>query len=107
VASFGAEELAQRIAALLGAGRTREPAGAEADAALIVAEPATPDEIGDLVRMCETDQITLAPIGAARTLAQIRRAPVAIGVSLARLARVIAYEPDDLTVTAEAGATVG
>ena len=39
-------------------------------------------------------------------LSQIRRMPVAIGVSLARLTRVIAHEPDDLTVVAEAGLTV-
>ena len=59
------------------------------------------------MRKCEADALTLAPIGAARTLAQIRRAPVAVGISLARMARIVAYEPDDMTVVAEAGITLG
>jgi len=40
-------------------------------------------------------------------LSQIRPTPVAVGVSLARMNRVIAYEPDDMTVVAEAGLTLG
>ena len=57
--------------------------------------------------MCEADRVPLAPIGAGRTLAGIRRAPVALGISMARLARVIAHEPHDMTVVAESGITVG
>ena len=57
--------------------------------------------------MCEADRIAVAPIGAARSLAGIRRTPVALGISMARLARVVAYEPDDMTVVAESGITVG
>ena len=53
------------------------------------------------------DGIALAPIGAARTLAQIRPAPVELGISLARLNRIVAYEPDDMTIIAEAGLTLG
>jgi glycolate oxidase FAD binding subunit len=57
--------------------------------------------------MCEADRIELAPVGAARILAGIRQTPVALGVSIARLARIVAYEPDDMTIVAEAGITVG
>ncbi|MGH7907126.1 MAG: FAD-binding oxidoreductase, partial [Candidatus Binataceae bacterium] len=48
-----------------------------------------------------------APLGAARTLAHLRASPVALGVSLRRMARIIAYEPEDMTVVAEAGLTLG
>ena len=57
--------------------------------------------------MCEADRIALAPVGAARTLARIRRAPVALGISMTRLARIVAHEPHDMTVVAESGITVG
>ena len=57
--------------------------------------------------MCEADRIPLAPVGAARSLAGIRRSPVALGISMARLARIVAYEPHDMTVVAESGITVG
>ncbi len=50
---------------------------------------------------------TLAPLGAARTLGEIRRAPAMLGVSLARMDRIVAYEPEDMTVIAEAGMTLG
>ena len=58
------------------------------------------------MRKGEADAITIAPLGAGRTLAQMRSAPVDIGISLARMNRVIAYEPDDMTVIAEAGLTL-
>ena len=57
--------------------------------------------------MCERDRITLAALGQARTLSQIRRSPVALGISLKRMARIVAHEPDDMTIVAEAGLTVG
>ncbi len=99
-------ELAKRIGPQFGADRVRVPTVLEATAARIIFEPASVGEICEVVRMCETDRVTLAPIGAARTLSQIRRSPVAVGISLKRLARIVAYEPDDMTVVAEAGLTV-
>ena len=73
----------------------------------MIVEPVSVEEICELVRMCEEDRIALAPIGAARSLAGIRRSPVALGLSMARLARIVAYEPDDMTIVAESGITVG
>ena len=102
-----ATPLSDRVAASIGADRIRAPIGIEAAAAELIVEPAEPSEICELVRLCESDHIALAPVGAARTLSQIRRRPVALGVSLKRIARIVAYEPDDMTIVAEAGATVG
>ncbi|HUO04553.1 MAG TPA: FAD-binding oxidoreductase [Candidatus Binataceae bacterium] len=98
--------IAERIGALIGADRVRAPDAAEAACVGIIVEPANAEEISAIVRFCEAGRITLVPLGAGRTLAQIRRAPVAIGVSLKRMARIVAYEPDDMTVVAEAGITV-
>jgi glycolate oxidase FAD binding subunit len=91
---------------LLGADRVREPAGAERLAALTVVEPRSEAEIAELVRKCESDRLTLAPINTGRLLATIRREPVVVGVALNRMAPVTAYEPDDMTITVQAGATL-
>ncbi|HKV56276.1 MAG TPA: FAD-binding oxidoreductase, partial [Candidatus Binataceae bacterium] len=89
------------------AGCLRAATAAEAPAARIVAEPANPEEIAEIVRKCERDSLSLAPLGAARTLAQLRLEPAAIGISLERMNRIIDYVPDDMTVVAEAGLTLG
>ncbi|MGA9724978.1 MAG: FAD-binding oxidoreductase [Candidatus Binatus sp.] len=99
--------LANRLDSIVGAGRVRAPLDREARAANTIVEPESVEEICEIVRICEADRIALAPIGAARSLAGIRRTPVALGISMARLARVVAYEPDDMTVVAESGITVG
>src|SRR5690349_2642149 len=91
----------------LGPGRVRSPDDIERAAVQTIVEPQSVEEIATLVRKCEADHISLAPMGAARTLSQIRRTPVAIGISLARMSRIIAYEPDDMTLVAEAGLTLG
>jgi glycolate oxidase FAD binding subunit len=85
---------------------TRAPNAIEACACETIVEPESADEIAEIVLKCERDRITLAPIGAARSLADLRAQPVALGVSLARMTRVIAYEPDDMTVVAEPGITL-
>jgi glycolate oxidase FAD binding subunit len=98
---------AAHAAALLGNDRVREAIPEERRVATAIVEPANNSELAELIKMCEAEQILLAPIGAMRTLLQIRRAPVALGVSLRHLNRIIAHEPDDLTVITEAGITVG
>ncbi len=102
-----ADKIENAIRGLLGAERVREPCGRETLAARIIAEPRDSDEIAAIVRQCEAGRVTLAPLGAARTLSEIRRAPVTLGVSLARMDRIVAYEPEDMTVIAEAGMTLG
>lgn len=100
--------LAESMARVVGAGQVRAPVTCERESVHLVVEPESEEQVAELVRKCEAERITIAPIGAARTLSQIRRgAPVAVGVSLARIARVLAYEPDDMTIVVEAGATLG
>jgi glycolate oxidase FAD binding subunit len=102
-----ASQLARTFAALIGTDRIRVPHGDEIHAARVILEPENAGEVAGVVGKCEADGLTLAPIGAARTLAQIRPAPVDVGVSLARMNRIIAYEPADMTVVAESGLTLG
>jgi glycolate dehydrogenase FAD-binding subunit len=107
------DKVANAVSRLLGADRIRRPQGRETLAARIIVEPRDGDEIAALVRQCEggseseTGPITLAPLGAARTLGEIRRSPAMLGVSLARMDRIVAYEHEDMTVIAEAGMTLG
>jgi len=107
VVHAASSNLANRLDSIVGGGRVRAPIGREARAAQAIVEPASVEEICEIVRMCEADRFTLAPVGDARSLAGIRRSPVALGISMARLARVVAYEPADMTVVAESGITVG
>lgn len=97
----------RRVESVVGADRVRTPTPAEVRAADVIVEPASAKEICEIVHLCEADRIALAPVGAARTLAQIRRAPVALGISMARMTRIVAYEPDDMTIVAESGISVG
>ncbi|MGH7924111.1 MAG: FAD-binding oxidoreductase [Candidatus Binatus sp.] len=99
--------LANRLDSIVGAARVRAPNSTEARAAETIVEPDSVDQICEIVRICEADRIPLAPMGAARSLAGIRRSPVALGISMARLTRIVAHEPDDMTVVAESGITVG
>ena len=107
MAATTSSNLANRLASIVGANHVRPPTDREARAADTIVEPASVEEICELVRMCEADRIALAPLGAARSLAAIRRSPVALGISMARFSRIVAYEPDDMTVVAESGITVG
>ena len=107
VAACTSSSLENRLDSIVGSGHVRAPRDFEAHAADVIVEPDSVDQICQLVRMCEVDRIPLAPVGAARSLAGIRRSPVALGVSMARLARIIAHEPHDMTVVAESGITVG
>jgi glycolate dehydrogenase FAD-binding subunit len=107
VAATNSSELANRLGFIVGGENVRAPNTLEIGSAETIVEPASVQEICEIVRMCELDRIALAPIGAGRTLAAIRRMPVAIGISTARLARIVAHEPHDMTVVAESGITVG
>jgi glycolate oxidase FAD binding subunit len=107
VAATASSELANRLGSIVGAAHVRSPNSLELRAAETIVEPASVKAICEIVRMCELDRITLAPIGAGRTLAAIRRRPVTIGISTARLARIVVHEPHDMTVVAESGITVG
>ena len=99
--------LARDVETLLGADRVRRPRPNELPAARLIVEPASSAEVAQLVRKCEADKITVAPLGSARTLSNLRTVAVDLGVSLTKIDRIIAYEPDDMTIVAEAGLTLG
>ncbi|MGH7780972.1 MAG: FAD-binding oxidoreductase [Candidatus Binataceae bacterium] len=99
-------EIASKITSLIGNDRVRTPRGIEPSAAVVIATPADAAEIAEIVHKCEADKIPIAAIGAARTLSEIRRTPVAIGISLERMARVAAYEPHDMTIVAQPGISI-
>lgn len=95
------------LARELGADRVRMPNDREHLAARAIVEPRSVDEIAAIVRKCEAEKISLAPMGAARALSQLRREPAGIGISLARMANIVAYEAEDMTVVAGAGLSIG
>jgi len=107
VAANTTSETAKRISALVGAAHVREPIDAERNVAHTIVEPAASRKFAKSYGCARAMRITLAPLGRARTLSQIRPSPVAVAVSLKRMAKIVAYEPDDMTVVAEAGITVG
>jgi glycolate oxidase FAD binding subunit len=107
VAATTSSNLANRLESIVSAGCLRAPIGTEARAADLIVAPASVDQICEIVHMCETDRIALAAVGAARSLAGIRRSPVALGISMKRLSRIVAHEPHDMTVVAESGISVG
>ncbi|HLX04184.1 MAG TPA: FAD-binding oxidoreductase [Candidatus Binatus sp.] len=107
MAAITSSNVANRLESIVGSDHVRAPGVIEARTADTIVEPASVEEICDLVRMCAADHIALAPIGAARSLAGIRRTPVALGISMKRLSRVVAHEPHDMTVVAESGITIG
>jgi glycolate oxidase FAD binding subunit len=99
--------LARVFNAVIDADRVRLSNSLEACSARVIIEPENAQEIAEVVRKCESDGLTLTPLGALRTLAQIRRQPADGGVSLARMNRIVDYEPDDMTIAAEAGLMLG
>jgi len=102
-----AANLARDIGAIIGAERVRPPRGSEARAALVVAEPGSAEEIAEIVRKCERDRDRAGAVRRRAHAGADAALPIAIGVSTARMDRVVAYEPDDMTVTAEPGVTLG
>jgi glycolate oxidase FAD binding subunit len=106
VAATTSSNLAHRLESIVSADSVRAPTDSEWRAAEVIVEPATVAEICEIVKMCEADRIALAPVGSSRSLSMIRHMPVALGISMVRLARIVAHEPHDMTVVAESGITV-
>src|SRR5690348_14103308 len=68
-------DLQNPFTGLLDPDRMRPPHGLESAVAPIVLEPASVDELAEVVRKCERDRLALAPIGAGRTLRDLRANP--------------------------------
>ncbi len=72
-----------------------------------VARPGSADEVAEIVRLARSDRLALLPAGGFSN-AQLGNIPrqLDVVVSLARMNQVLAYDPADLTVSVEAGATL-
>lgn len=75
---------------------------------LSVRRPATRGEVAEILRGAARDRLTVVPWGGGVSLPR-ERAPERydVALDLTALDRVIEYQPDDMTVTAECGVTLG
>lgn len=72
-----------------------------------IVRPGTVEEVAEIVRLARRDRLALLPAGGFST-AQLGSIPrqLDVIVSLARMNRLLAYDPADLTVSVEAGVTL-
>jgi glycolate oxidase subunit GlcD len=74
------------------------------DMSALVVEPATFEEVCEVLRLAESERWTVAPAGACTWLdAGEARAPANVVLKMTRLSRLVEHEPADLVATAEAG----
>ena len=107
-ADAASDKFENAIRRLLGAERVRAPRASEVPAARLIVEPRDSDEVAALVRKCEArPRYARAVRRRAHARGKSAARPSMLGVSLARMNRIVAYEPDDMTVIAEAGMTLG
>jgi glycolate oxidase FAD binding subunit len=80
------------------------PYAVDGVAPLAAVRPGSAEEVAEIVRIAATEKVALIPLGA-RTKAGIGAPPARydLALDLARLDRVVAYDPDDLTLGVEAG----
>src|SRR5262249_54328644 len=70
-------------------------------------KPASRDEVVEVIRAAARDGLTVIPFGTAPDASLVAELPpFALALDLSALDRVIEYEPEDLTLTAECGATL-
>ena len=107
-------EALRRLEAVVGEGHLLTATAAVAEYAVegqtpfAVAFPSCPEEVAALLRLASESKLSVLLRGAGSHL-YLGEPPRAIGlvVVLTRLNRVVAYDPDDLTVTAQAGMSLG
>jgi len=104
------EQLLERLERFAGEDRITAQAEAleryEVDGArpLAAVEPASADELVELVRFAAAEKLAIIPTGSGTKLHQgMPPERYELAVDLRRLNRVLAYEPGDLTVSVEAG----
>ena len=112
--SVTTRSLASALFAVLGADGLRDDAAALAAAAVDgspprwIAVPATADQLAQVLALAREDQLAVVPRGSGAGLEQ--GAPprrVDLVVDLRRLDAVIEHNPDDLTISVQAGLTAG
>jgi FAD/FMN-containing dehydrogenase len=73
----------------------------------LVVEPATFEEVCEVLRLAESERWSVAPAGACTWLdAGDEREPANIVLKTTRMSRLVEHEPADLVATAEAGLTL-
>jgi glycolate oxidase FAD binding subunit len=112
--SVTTRSLASALAAVLGADGLRDDGAALAAAAVDgltprwLAVPATADQLAQVLALAREDELAVVPRGSGAALEQ--GAPprrVDLVVDLRRLDAVIEHNPDDLTISVQAGLTAG
>jgi glycolate oxidase FAD binding subunit len=112
--SVTARSLSGALAALLGVEGLREDAASVASAAVDgvaprwVAAPATLEQLAQVIALAREEGLAVVPRGSGAALEQggpIVRVDVV--VDLRRLDAIVEHNPDDLTVTVQAGVTAG
>ena len=94
------------LAGLLGSEHVEVMATGDDTSALVV-EPATFEEVCEVLRLAESERWTIAPAGACTWLdTGEAREPANIILRTTRMARLVEHEPADLVATAEAGLTL-
>jgi glycolate oxidase FAD binding subunit len=105
--------VASRLGELLGAANVfTDTAGLsafaiEGMAPAVVARPRAAEEVAAIVKFAATEKLAIVPCGA-RTKVAMGMPPrqYDIAVDMTRMNRVLAYDPDDLTLSVEAGLTL-
>lgn len=85
---------------------TQDIRGTYKGSALLLARPATTDEVAEVVRICAANDLVIVPQGGNTGLcggAVPRGARPCIILSLSRMNRIVSVDPDRYTITAEAG----
>jgi len=69
--------------------------------------PGSDQEVAEIVRFAATERLTLLPTGAGTKRAMhVPAARFDVAIEMVRLDRVVAYDPDDLTLSVEAGVSL-
>src|SRR5437899_8242173 len=109
-----ARSIGEAFVTIAGRDRVRDDAGARAAAAVDgqlprwVVRPASIDQLSRIVALAHDDGLVVVPRGGGSAL-ELGRPParVDVVVDLSGLDQVLEYNPDDLTITVQAGITAG
>ena len=100
--------LNHQLAAIVGPAHVNEdsaPFAVHGRAPLLVAAPATVEELAQVVAACHSARVPVVPYGGGTMQSWGR--PLAaerfVAVRTTRLAQILIYEPDDLTISVQAG----
>ncbi|HYE91993.1 MAG TPA: FAD-binding oxidoreductase, partial [Terriglobales bacterium] len=110
--AVSARALVDGFRAIVGAGHARDDAPAREAAAVdgvipeVVVAPGSTAEVASAIALAAAEGLTIVPRGSGSAMGQ-GRAPARADVilDLTRLDRILEYNPDDLTITLEAGVT--